>query len=458
MYGAGQNTIIANIESKLAKVLNKKENFLIINSTDRNKVMDEIAARAARYEKFDPDMTRELKALRQDVKDAFNKGQPVGDDIMEQLYFLDPKTRDLVEKLSRSYGTTVTPEDFKQIANIMTESLERQAPILRSYNKFMGRLAADYVTNAKPKDSSIDFDSALKTAIYGEYKAGTRLPKWLSRIMGIKDEGLKEKMLRRIPGYVPDSILTDLAVGVKAPETRRTGFKIGKFSVFSEDITKGVEIGYANKLPKSWTHLPAVNFDGKVLEQEFSLSYEEKLLYKDKDGKWITNFIQVSQKTEPNLWEVIRNKDGKFNAIGDISKAQTAYGVNSNHANDAVLVKQFHLWGRKAKVQTGTVHDAFFTNSADMLEARQALREIYAGTLKSESIKWTLDEMYARGLPRELYLKYLNEAIDTGLIPVAGRSRIDGRLVTKEDILTRDMLLAKIPQDFKSNRYWYGVG
>jgi hypothetical protein len=93
-----------------------------------------------------------------------------------------------------------------------------------------------------------------------------------------------------------------------------------------------------------------------------------------------------------------------------------------------------------------------------MLESRQALKEIYARAVQSESIKATLDEMYARGMPRELYLKYMNEAIDIGLIPVAGRSRIDGKLLTQADILTREDILAAVPGQFKDNRYWYGIG
>lgn len=93
-----------------------------------------------------------------------------------------------------------------------------------------------------------------------------------------------------------------------------------------------------------------------------------------------------------------------------------------------------------------------------MLDARQALKEIYGNAVTKNSIKATLDEMLARGLPEELYNQYLNEAIDTGLIPVVGRSRINGKLLTKDDILTKEDILAPVGSDFKSNRYWYGIG
>jgi len=129
-----------------------------------------------------------------------------------------------------------------------------------------------------------------------------------------------------------------------------------------------------------------------------------------------------------------------------------------NHSNDATLVKNFHLWGFRSKVTTATIHDAFFTNAADMLKAKAALRESYAEALNANSIKKTLDEMLARGLPRELYDQYLNEAIDIGLIPVAGRSVVGGRVLTEADILTRDDILTPIPPGFTSNRSWYGIG
>lgn len=129
-----------------------------------------------------------------------------------------------------------------------------------------------------------------------------------------------------------------------------------------------------------------------------------------------------------------------------------------NHSNDATLVKQFHLWGRKNDVATSTIHDAFFANAADMLKARTALRKIYATVTDKSPIKATLDEMLARGLPRELYDKYMNEAIDIGLIPVVGRSRVGGRLLRDDDILLRNDILREVPEGFESNLGWYGIG
>lgn len=123
-----------------------------------------------------------------------------------------------------------------------------------------------------------------------------------------------------------------------------------------------------------------------------------------------------------------------------------------------MIVKKFHLWGKENNVATSTIHDAFFANAADMLKARNALRRIYAQTLSRNVIKATLDEMLARGLPKELYEKYLNEAIEIGLIPVPGKSKIGGKLISDKDILKETDILAPVPPGFKDDYGWYGVG
>lgn len=405
-----------NVEGKLAKALDKQEGVLVVKASERDTVLSEISARMARYEKYDIDTYNELKALRQDVKDIFNKGLDPGDDILEQLWFLEPKTKEFVEKLSKSHIKTVTPEDFKAIAQIMSKNLASQVPILKDFTRFFGRLAEDFLANAKPTPSDYDITRADITGTLKKSVLGTRRKR-------------PPSILEKIPGYHPGSTLAELLFGVRE-----------------------------KKLPKKWTNVPWVNFDKKVIEQNFTQTFEERLSYQDKDGKWITNIIQVPQKTDPTFWEELLNKEGKINDIADAGKARTAFAVNGNHSNDAVLVKKFHLWGEKNGVQTSTVHDAFFANAADMLKARQALREIYAESLENNIIRLTLDEMYQRGLPRSLYNKYLNEAIETGLIPIAGRSRVGGKLLTEEDILKRSDILRSVPDGFKSDFGWYGVG
>jgi SPP1 gp7 family putative phage head morphogenesis protein len=462
-YGAGQRTGAMNVETKLAKALGKNEGLLVVKASERDKVLDEIAARAARFERFDPDTASELKALRQDVKDIFNRGVDPGDDLLEDLWFLEPKTYEFVEKLSRSYDKVVTPNDFKLIAEIMSENLAVQVPILKDFTRYFGRLAEDFLTSAKPNEASFDEAKILRQMLFGAYKAGDKLPPRVAELLGTKaSESISEKFLKRVPWYKPGDLLSEVIYGVKAPLDRRTGTTLGKvkfkLGAIEETLYGGFDVLYPNKMPKQWTNIPWVNFDGKVIEQNFTQAFEERLVYRDANGDWVTNILMIKQKTDPTWWEEFRNKTDTMRDIADVNKARTAFAVNGNHANDATLVKQYHLWGRKNNIPTATVHDAFMANAADLLKSRDALREIYANVLDKNVILDTLNEMRDRGLSKELYDKYLNEAIDIGLIPIAGRSVVGGKKLQESDILKKSDVLVKITHDFKGNHYWYGIG
>lgn len=328
-YGAGEKTGIMNVEGKLAKVLDKAGDTLVVKASDRDTVLNEISARIARYERFDPETAEELRNLRQNIKDVFNKGLDPGDEIMDQLYFLDPKTKDLVEKMTRSYERIVTPDDFKSIAKIMSEHLSEQVPILKDFTKFFGRLAEDFLKNAKPSKSGFDWKSVIKTELLGTAKQGYTLPHMVSEFFGMRpNQSVSEKFLSRFGFWKPDGTLADIIYGVKSPDNRRTGFKTAKLEIAQIGLNKGVEVFTANKLPKSWTNVPWVNFDGKVIEQNFTQNFEERLVYKDKDGNWVNNIIQVPQKTEATWWEQVINKSGKINDIADATQARTAFAVN----------------------------------------------------------------------------------------------------------------------------------
>lgn len=399
-----------NIEAKLAKALAKDSNKLVIRASERDVVLNEISARMARYEKYDLDMYERLKALRKDVKDSFDKGLDPGLDLMEQLYFLGPREREFVERLTRNYNEVITPQDFRLIGTIMSENMSEQVPILKSFTRYFGRLAEEFLLNAKPKDSAWDAEAEIGKAILGTRK---KVP----------------DVLKRLPGWKPNSALADILFGVRE-----------------------------KKLPKKWTSVPSINFSGKTIEQTFTQTFEEKLVYKDADGNWITNFVQIPQKTDPTVWEQLTNAKDKINDIADVTQARTGYGVSMNHSNDATLVKAFHLWGRKVGISTSTIHDAFFANAADMLSGRAALRNIYADTLDKNVVKDTLDEMLKRGLPRAIYNKYLEEAINTGLIPVPGRSVVGGKVLKDTDILRKSDVLAPVPAGFNNDLGFYGVG
>jgi len=458
-YGAGERTGALNVEGKLSKILEKDANVLVVKASEREAVLNEISARMARYEKFDPETYAELKALRENVKDIFNKGLDPGDDILDQLYFLDPKTLDLVEKMSASYTKVITPGDFKLIAEIMSEHLAERTPILKDFTKFFGRLAEDYLANAKPSKSDFDWKTISKLTLRGNRKKGYVLPNRVSELLGLKaGEPISEKALKRFGFWKPDGTLSEIIYGVKSPDDRRTGAKYFKVEILQVKDLFEFELFYANKLPKSWTNVPWVNFDGKILEQNFTQSFQERLLYKDKNGVWNTNILQVPQKTDATWWEQVINKSGKINDIADTTKARTAYAVNGNHSNDATLVKNFHLWGLENNVQTATIHDAFFTNISDMLNGRDALKQIYANSLKANVVEAVLDEMLARGLPKKLYNQYMEEAISKGLIPVPGVSKIGNKVLTEKDILKAEDILRGIKDDFEEDYGWYGVG
>ena len=67
-----------NVENKLAKALEKKGNFLVVKAADRDKVLAEISARAARYQKFNPDLY--------DEEDNYLSGTGVDKYTLENAY------------------------------------------------------------------------------------------------------------------------------------------------------------------------------------------------------------------------------------------------------------------------------------------------------------------------------------------------------------------------------------
>jgi hypothetical protein len=293
---------------------------------------------------------------------------------------------------------------------------------------------------------------------FGEKKGGRKLPSTLAQFFGVSNtKSITETVLQRFDGWKPDGFLSNLVYGFSLPTKRRTGFKKALLD-YKLGKSGEIEIFKANKMPKKWTNVPWVNFDGKVLEQNFTQVFEEKLVYKNAEGNFITNIVQVPQKTETTWWEALLNKDGNINDIADLGAARTAFAVNGNHSNDAVIVKKFHLWGKKNNVHTSTIHDAFFANASEMTTARQALKEVYAELLDNSVVKDVLDEMLARGLPKVTYDAELKRAIEIGLIPVPGVSVVGGKLLEISDILTKEDILKATSTDFTDDNSWYGIG
>ena len=176
--------------------------------------------------------------------------------------------------------------------------------------------------------------------------------------------------------------------------------------------------------------IPWVTFDGKIMTQRYRPKIQERIEFTDPvTGRKIANIYEDSAQ------------DGKLLGKGSLNDARIGLGVNGNHSNDAVIVRRFHLWGRKNNVETGTIHDAFFTNIAEADNAKAALRTIYADALEGNTIRKTLLEMRRQGLSNKSYNALLAKAKAQGLID-------------PKDKITREEILAPIP----AGKDWYGIG
>ena len=114
----------------------------------------------------------------------------------------------------------------------------------------------------------------------------------------------------------------------------------GKFVQFWKVASKA----FINETEK--VDIPWVTFDGKVLYQRYRPKIQESINFIDPvTGRRVRNIYQDSV-TDSNLV-------GKSSLI----RASIGFGVNGNHMNDASIVRQFHLWGKKNNVGTATIHD-----------------------------------------------------------------------------------------------------
>lgn len=163
--------------------------------------------------------------------------------------------------------------------------------------------------------------------------------------------------------------------------------------------------------------IPWVTFDGKVMKQRYRGKNQARIEFTDPvTGRKIANIYEGTVE------------DGKLRGKHAFADAGIGLGVNGNHSNDAVIVRRFHLWGRDNGIDTGTIHDAFFTNIADAQKAKNALRSIYADALEGDTIRKTLAAWRKEGLPYSAYKKLLDDATRRGLIDPPNK-------LTREDIL-----------------------
>ena len=151
--------------------------------------------------------------------------------------------------------------------------------------------------------------------------------------------------------------------------------------------------------------IPWVTFDGKVMKQRYRPKLQERIEFTD----------PITGRKVANIYEAAA-EDGKLLGKSSIQDAAIGLGVNGNHSNDAVIVRRFHLWGRKKNIGTGTIHDAFFTNISHSEQAKEQLRTIYADALGGDTIRKTLKAMRAEGMSNKTYNELLKEAKELELI------------------------------------------
>ena len=225
-------------------------------------------------------------------------------------------------------------------------------------------------------------------------------------------------------GNLVGTRLFDKISGIMSRQLEKEVPVTGKFIKFWKDVAKD----YVKE--SGSVDIPWVTFDSKVMMQRYRTKEQARIDFTD----------PVTGEKVFNIYEG-QAKDGKLVSQQSVQDASIGLGVNGNHSNDAVLVREFHQWGKKNKVATGTIHDAFFTNLGKAVPAKWALRDIYADALKRGTIEKTLKEMRRSGMSKATYNQYLKRAQEDGLINV-------------KDRITPSEVLEKI----RPGNDWYGIG
>jgi hypothetical protein len=247
--------------------------------------------------------------------------------------------------------------------------------------------------------------------------------------------------LRDAAGLHPDvdtfvERLSNVRVGIVGPEDFKKVSEIMSRHLAERAPVTQKFVKFWNAAAKAYVEetqavdIPWVTFDGKTLFQRYRPKIQTSIEFFDPESKRMVR----------NIYEDAA-KDATLLGKASISRARIGMGVNGNHMNDASIVRQFLLWGRKNNIPTATIHDAFFTNIGDVSKAKDALREIYADAVESETILNTLKKMRELGLSDESYRALVEQARNDGLID-------------PPNAITREDILKKIPPGWD----WYGIG
>jgi SPP1 gp7 family putative phage head morphogenesis protein len=308
--------------------------------------------------------------------------------------------------LKKKGYTVITKDDLKAITSIIDKEVKN----------------ADYVGAVETARSLKALKAEIVDVVDGEASVSSQLMKEA------------EEMHPDVADFVQK--LNNVRVGIVGPNDFKQVSEIMSRHLARRAPVTQKFVQFWNQAAKAYVEdtnavdIPWVTFDGKTLYQR----------YRPKVQTLIEFYDPVAKRMVRNIYED-KAKDGKLLGKASIARARIGTGVNGNHMNDASIVRQFHLWGKRAGVGTGTIHDAFFTNIGDVDLAKDALREIYANAAESDTIRNTLRAMRDKGMSEESYQRLLQQAKEDGLID-------------PPNPITRADVLAKIPMGHD----WYGIG
>ena len=146
-------------------------------------------------------------------------------------------------------------------------------------------------------------------------------------------------------------------------------------------------------------------FDGKRFKQ----------IYRPKVQSEIRFYDPHTKRYVKNIYQKV-DKSGKLKGAFQVGDVRLGYGVNGTHANDASVVRQFHLWGRRNDVDTATIHDAVFTPITMSEPSRVELLKIYSRFRDDDNLFKNLKLARRQGLSKASYEEFLEQAKRTGLL------------------------------------------
>jgi len=160
-YGAGATGQRARVAVELAKVLRKQDVTLTTRAEflGFRKIVDQKIKDAENLGALDT--ADSLKQFRRELTDMVEKHDSnIGAAMLSEAEEIHPDVADLVRKYTNTRGPTIGPEEFTQIANIMSEKLTERAPVANTYIDFWKRVAQDYtVTTGKVDIPWVTFDN-----------------------------------------------------------------------------------------------------------------------------------------------------------------------------------------------------------------------------------------------------------------------------------------------------------